>query len=146
MQTWAGMATTPAQPHILVIDDTPEIRDLFQELLDEEGYRVTLLSAVPDDLAAVRRFAPDLLLLDYSFGGTGAGWRLIEAATRDPDLARLPIVLCTAAVEAVRERAAELQAMGVAVVLKPFDLEELLAALAMALARPDGRPLPDDAR
>ena len=129
------MGTERGLPHVLVIDDTPEIRDLFQDVLDEEGYRVTLAADVPDDLNALRRLAPDLLLLDYSFSGTGAGWRLLNALKADAGLATLPVVLCTAAHEAVRERKDALRAWNVRVVLKPFELNDLVAALADALGQ-----------
>ena len=127
------METEPAGRHVLVVDDTPAIRDLFQIVLADEGYRVTLAADVPDDLNALRRLAPDLLLLDYSFSGTGAGWRLLNTLKADAELATLPVVLCTAAHEAVRERKDALRAWNVRVVLKPFELDDLVAALADAL-------------
>ena len=130
------MGTEPTGAHVLVIDDTPEIRDLFQEVLDDEGYRVTLAAEVPGDLGVIRALAPDLLLLDFSFSGTGAGWRLLHALKAEPEFAALPVVLCTAAHEAVRDVEAELRAWGVRVVLKPFELDDLLATLADALRDP----------
>jgi DNA-binding response OmpR family regulator len=35
------MSADGRQPHILIINDTQEILDLMQELLEDEGYRVT---------------------------------------------------------------------------------------------------------
>jgi len=50
--------------HILVVDDEPDIRTLIQEILEEEGYEVS----VADSGAAARRqrrtHRPDLILLD----------------------------------------------------------------------------------
>ena len=53
----------------------------------------------------------------------------------DPQLARIPLVLCTAAMQTVHdpEMAEQLDRLGVRVVLKPFDIEELLAALSEVL-------------
>ena len=53
-----------SSPHILVVDDEPDIRTLIQEILEEEGYEVS----VADSGAAARRqrrtHRPDLILLD----------------------------------------------------------------------------------
>ena len=61
-----------AQRHVLVIDDTPAILDLFQDLLEEQGYRVSLDNFSVDaseKLAQVRALKPDLIVLDYMVGG-----------------------------------------------------------------------------
>ncbi|HKJ17879.1 MAG TPA: sigma-54 dependent transcriptional regulator [Xanthomonadales bacterium] len=53
-----------SQAHILVVDDEPDIRSLVSEILEDEGYSVT----VAEDGAAARlaftRDEPDLVLLD----------------------------------------------------------------------------------
>jgi hypothetical protein len=51
-------------------------------------------------------------------------------------VARIPFVLCTAAVQTVKdpEMAAQLERLGVRVILKPFDLEQLLGVLQEILA------------
>jgi CheY-like chemotaxis protein len=53
----------------------------------------------------------------------------------DPELARIPIVLCTAAVRTVTdpEMAEQLDQKGIRVVLKPFLIEDLLVALRETL-------------
>jgi CheY-like chemotaxis protein len=42
------MSADGRQPHILVINDTQEILDLIQVLLEDEGYRVTTSLALLD--------------------------------------------------------------------------------------------------
>ena len=44
-------------------------------------------------------------------------------------MAPVPIILCTGAVRVVEAMSAALAAMRVAVVLKPFDIDDLLAAV-----------------
>ncbi len=53
----------------------------------------------------------------------------------DPELARIPLVLCTAATRTVNdpEMAEHLDRQGVRVVLKPFSIEDLLSVLAETL-------------
>jgi DNA-binding response OmpR family regulator len=58
---------TKVEPHhILVVNDTPEILELFRELLEGDGYRVSLYSYAFRDLEEVKRVEPDLMILDSS--------------------------------------------------------------------------------
>ena len=119
------------QPHILVINDTQEILDLLQELLEEEGYRVTTSLALLD-LAKVKALAPDVMVQDLLFEGTQElGWKFLTLVRLDPDLARIPLILCTAAVRTVNdpEMAEQLDRQGIRVVLKPFTIDDLLTTL-----------------
>ncbi|MCD6057002.1 MAG: response regulator [Thermomicrobiales bacterium] len=123
------------QPHILVIDDTQEILDLIQGLLEDEGYQVTP-SLARLDVAKIKELAPDVIVQDLLFEGTQEeGWRLLELVCLDPQLARIPLILCTAAVRTVHdpEMAEQLDRVGIRVVLKPFSIEDLLSALTETL-------------
>jgi two-component system, OmpR family, response regulator VicR len=125
------MSADGRQPHILVVNDTQEILDLMQELLEEEGYRVTTSLALLD-LAKVRALAPDIIVQDLLFEGTQElGWKFLTLMRLDPQLARIPLVLCTAAVRTVNEpeMAEQLDRQGIRVVLKPFTIDDLLTTL-----------------
>lgn len=136
----------PAQcQHLLVINDTPAILEVFQQLFEDEGYRVTLDTFSSFDTAEkleqVKALCPDVVVLDFIVGGEPLGWQLLQLLRMDPATARLPIVVCTAAVKQVTELGAHLLAKNVQVVLKPFDIDEVLAAVNRALemgARPEG--------
>jgi len=51
-------------PHILVVDDEPDIRELVQEILEDEGYEVTTAENADSAREARRARRPDLILLD----------------------------------------------------------------------------------
>jgi CheY-like chemotaxis protein len=121
--------------HILVVNDTQEMLDLFQELLEEEGFRVTTSLAVLD-VDKIMALAPDLIVQDLLFAHVQeTGWKFLELVRLSPDLAQIPVILCTAAIDVVRdeEMAERLRRMNVHVVLKPFAIEELLEEIARAL-------------
>ena len=123
------------QPHILVVNDTQEILDLLQELLEEEGYRATTSLALLD-ISKVKTLAPDVIVQDLLFEGMQeTGWKFLTLVRLDPELARIPLILCTAAVQTVNEpeMAEQLDRLGVRVVLKPFLIEDLLSAISGAL-------------
>jgi two-component system alkaline phosphatase synthesis response regulator PhoP len=125
------MAADGRQPHILVINDTQEILDLLQELLEEEGYRVTTSLALLD-IDKVKALAPDIIVQDIMFEHSQeVGWKFLHLTQLDPELSRIPLVLCTGAVGVVRDAAMaeQLDRLGVRVILKPFNIDELLAVL-----------------
>jgi CheY-like chemotaxis protein len=127
----AAMTRDGRQPHILVINDTQEILDLMAELLADEGYRVTTSLALLD-IAKVKALAPDIIIQDLLFEGTQElGWTFLTLVRLDPVLARVPLILCTAAVRTVNdpEMAEQLDRQGIRVVLKPFTIDDLVTAL-----------------
>lgn len=130
------MAKKEQQPHLLVINDTPQILDLFVELLGEAGYQVTPNRfTIETDLllAQAKKLDPDLILLDLMIGAEGLGWQFLQMLKMDRETRQIPVVLCTAAVRQVEELQSHLDDMGVAVVLKPFDIDHLTAVVANAL-------------
>jgi CheY-like chemotaxis protein len=131
----ATMTTAGRQPHILVINDTQEIIDLMAELLAEEGYQVSTSLALLD-IAKVKALAPDIIVQDLLFEGTQElGWKFLTLVRLDPELSRIPLILCTAAVRTVNEpeMAEQLDRLGVRIVLKPFLIEDLLSAITGSL-------------
>lgn len=133
---------TALPTHILVINDHQEILDLMQELLSEEGYRVTTSLALLD-IARIKEIGPDLIIQDLLFAGTQeAGWEFLTLVRLEPDLARIPLILCTAAIDVVKneEMARRLADQHVTVVLKPFNIGELLEVARQVLQAPCSRP------
>jgi DNA-binding response OmpR family regulator len=132
--------TEPSPPLILTIEDDAAIRSVYAEILTEEGYRVVTWGAVADDgPAAVARLAPDLIVLDLVIAQQAAGWDLLVALHDDPATAMIPVLVVTASGVLVRERARELEAWGCGVLTKPFDVDDLVAAVQACLEPGRGR-------
>ncbi len=120
-----------AQAHILVVDDEPDIRHLVSEILQDEGYEVT----VAEDGASARmefaRHTPDLVLLDIWMPDVD-GILLLKEWSADGSLP-CPVVVMSGhgsvetAVEATRLGAFDF-------VQKPISLAKLLAIVNQALA------------
>ena len=120
--------------HILVINDTQEILELFRELLEvEAGYRVTLYSYTPQNIREIERIKPDLIILDYIMGTERIGWQTLQKLKMRRSTANIPVIICTAAVREVREIEGDLEAKGVTVVAKPFDIDDLFEAVRRTL-------------
>jgi CheY-like chemotaxis protein len=111
---------------ILVVEDDAALREALSQVLADEGY--DLLSA-RDGLEAVNCLKkgnrPDVILLDLSMPVVN-GWEFRMFQKRDPDLARIPVILITAG-GYTREEVAWLEPA--ALLPKPLDLPFLLSAV-----------------
>lgn len=127
--------------HILAVNDDAAILQLFDDLLTEAGYRVTLDNfqrQTGELLDAIREIQPDMIVMDFVIGGEMKGWQLLQAAKMDRSTRDIPVVVCTATVKQVTELGAHLDAMKVHVVLKPFDIDVLLDTIDKVWASLDG--------
>jgi len=121
------------KPLILVINDTQEILDLFREILEEEGCDVVLSSFGVQEVADVQKIDPDLVILDFLIGGEAQGWQLLQKLRMTRATQNLPIIVCTAALQLVRELEGHLTSKNVGLILKPFDIDELVEAVHKGL-------------
>ncbi|MEJ7763658.1 MAG: response regulator [Thermomicrobiales bacterium] len=132
------MSTETQRPRrILVVNDTQEILDLFRDILEEEGYEVVLYSYAFHDLAEVKRFMPDLIILDYLIGGEQYGWQMLQKLKMDRQTATIPVIICTAARRELNDMEGHLKTKGVSIVLKPFDIDDLLIQVRAAWSDPE---------
>ena len=125
--------------HVLVVNDTEEIVELFREIIEGMGHRMSALSFAPDDLSHVTNIQPDLVILDLVFNTSteGQGWQLLQKLRMSKQTEDLPVILCSAATDQVREQEGWLMAKGVKVVLKPFTVEDLETAIEKGLQLPE---------
>lgn len=117
---------------IAVIDDDPSLRKGLSRLLRSAGFSVSTFASGEDFLGAADPALFDCLVIDVHLGGI-TGFELL----RRLDPARgFGVVIITAHDEAAIHEA--LQAAGSPPCLsKPFDPEELLAAIFRTLDRPE---------
>jgi DNA-binding response OmpR family regulator len=110
-------------PHILVINDSPEILALKREIFEEEGFRVTTHFSGDLQVNEIIELAPDLVILDYSSESESG---LLQWLTRESPLGQTPIMLCTGAIREVKAIKPYLDAIGVSVIYKPFEIDHLV--------------------
>lgn len=125
---------------VLIADDDRDISDLVRALLTDEGYEVACLYESPGDavIAAVGRLEPDCVILDGEpgpIGDYGASWK--DAASMRARGRSIPVLMFTAhgraADEAQASESERARAAGFAAVIrKPFDVDEIVDAVAKA--------------
>lgn len=116
-----------ASKHILVVNDTQEILDLFRIILEEAGYRVTAIGFAIEDLRRITDIAPDLVILDLVFDREYVGWQMLQKMKMTRETAAIPVIICTAEVRKAQEIQGNLAEKKVGLLLKPFNIDELLA-------------------
>jgi CheY-like chemotaxis protein len=87
---------------ILVVDDEEDIRLLYQEVLEEEGYEVELAGGGEEALEKLKQWKPDLVTLDLKMPGIGGLEVLERIREQDKDI---PVIICTAYGEYKRDLA-----------------------------------------
>ncbi|MDR0788336.1 MAG: response regulator transcription factor [Gemmatimonadota bacterium] len=122
-----------ANPHILVVDDEPDISALLAYHLAREAYRVRTASSGPEALKAMEVEVPDLVLLDLMLPGF-SGLEVLKEIRRHDSWRSVPVILLTARtdevdrVEGFREGADDY-------VLKPFSPREIVLRVGAVLRR-----------
>jgi len=117
-------------PHILLVDDEPNIIDLARMYLEAEGYRV---SSVPDGkaaLQAIRGDQPDLVIMDIMMPEMD-GWELCRRVRAAREL---PIIMLTARDDDV-DKIVGLELGADDYLTKPFNPRELVARVKAVLRR-----------
>jgi two-component system response regulator MprA len=115
--------------HVLIVDDDREIRASIVDLLEDEGYRVTVAENGEGALAALRETEklPNLVLLDLMMPRVD-GFLFRAEQLKDRRLSAIPIVLMSSAHD-LAATAKVLNAQGY--LQKPFaDLEAIVAMVA----------------
>lgn len=122
--------TSTSEPHILVIDDDPAIRELVVEYLGQNEMRVSAGGNGRELFEAMDREAIDLVLLDLKLPGEDG----MQLARTLRERATVPVILLTGrSEEADRVMGLELGADDY--VTKPFSPRELLARVRAVLRR-----------
>ena len=114
------------QKKILVVDDEPDILEFLQELLEQEGYTVS----ITDKAEYVEKLhaggLPDLILIDVLLSGKD-GRKIVKQLKSQEATKHVPVIMFSAhpsAEETARAAGAD------DFVAKPFELDEVLAKIA----------------
>lgn len=122
--------TSAATPYILVVDDEPDIRQLLQEILEDEGYEIAVAEDGETARQLHRQRRPDLILLDIWMPDID-GITLLKEWKDDEQLGT-PVIMMSGhgtvetAVEATRLGAYDF-------IEKPISLAKLLLTIEHAL-------------
>ncbi len=120
---------------IAVVDDDPVFLTLLHDLLAEEGYEPHLFHDGLKAYPRIHALAPRAIILDVRMESPTAAWRLLARAWDDPVLRHTHIIVCTGNLPSLGDHAVDLEARGCGVLVKPFDVHDLLDLLARLIDR-----------
>jgi len=123
---------------ILVVDDERDITALVAYHLEREGFRVLQAHDGLQALELIRREHPNLVILDLMLPQV-SGLDVCRRLRREPETARLPILMLTARVEET-DKVLGLELGGDDYLTKPFGPRELVARVRALLRRSEEAP------
>ena len=115
-------------PHILVIDDEPQILRAMRTILTEKQFKVTTASRGEEGLTLAATNKPDIVILDLGLPDMDG----VEVCARLREWTQCPIIILSVR-DSEREKVAALDAGADDYLTKPFGIEELLARVRVAL-------------
>ena len=115
-------------PHILVIDDEPQILRALRTILTEKHFRVTTASRGEEGLALAAANPPDIVILDLGLPDLDG----TQVCARLREWTRIPIIVLSVR-DGAMDKVAALDHGADDYLTKPFGIEELLARVRVAL-------------
>lgn len=133
--------TTSAEtsPHLLVVEDEPNIRELLATSLRFAGFEVEVAGDGESAIDAVHRMEPDLIVLDVMLPDIDG----FEVASRLRATERHQPILFLTARDSLDDKIKGLTVGGDDYVTKPFSLEEVIARIRVILRRTQDVPSAD---
>lgn len=125
--------------HILVLSDDEDVRIVIHDVLEEEGYRVTNRPYLTGDAGETLRATPDAILIDCNRKELDESVEFLRTVRAEPLLREIPIIASVSAVKILDDYQHEVDALGLRVLRKPFDIERLVVVVAECFAE---RPSP----
>ena len=120
-----------ASAYILVVDDEPDIRELVQEILQDEGYEVDIAENGEAARESCRKRRPELVLLDIWMPDID-GITLLKEWSENDDTGHFPVIMMSG--HGSVETAVEATRLGAYDFLeKPLTLAKLLLTVEHAL-------------
>ena len=110
---------------ILVVEDQDSIRSMISTLMRARGHEVVAVHNGSMALQHIAQFPPDAVLLDLMMPGPFGGIEVCKRVRSNPETARLPIVVVSAAAEDASRQEAR-AAGATAYHTKPFSPKALL--------------------
>jgi CheY-like chemotaxis protein len=111
---------------ILIVDDEVHSRETLRDVLEDEGYTVTVARNGVEALAKAMLERPSLMILDLLMPGMG-GNALYEEMQKSPELAKIPVLVTTSD----PSRAPR----GLPTLAKPLTLDKVLSLVALSYGR-----------
>jgi CheY-like chemotaxis protein len=122
--------------HVLVVDDSPEIRGVLTRLLEQQGATVTAVGTAAQALGLLQELRPDVLLSDLEMPKQDGLWLIRQVRSLAPDRGGLTPAACLTGSTEPEARARILRAGFQYHIAKPVDVSRLLGVVGILALKP----------
>jgi len=122
------------KPRVLVAEDDDDIRSVFEMVLADK-YEVRCSGTAAHALATAASWSPDVVMVDWTLPDASGDDLVRRLRGIAPEFAELPVVVVSGA-PTLKQLAAK---VGAVPCPKPCDVDQLAAAIELALAPPRER-------
>ena len=116
---------------IQVVDDKPEITEIVETFLTENGFEVKTENTPNKAIEKARAFKPDVILLDIMMPGVD-GYDICQSLKNDPEFSNVPIIFLTGK-DRSDDMGRSFKSGGDMFIKKPFSCERLLEIVTIVL-------------
>ena len=127
---------------IFIIEDEPSIIQLVQHILEKNGFIISSSLNGNDGLKELKKFQPDLLLLDWMLPDL-SGIEICKNIRKDNSFKNLPVIMLTAKGEE-EDKIKGLDSGVDDYLTKPFSFNELMARIKAVLRRSNPNTVSDN--
>ncbi|MEL6684216.1 MAG: response regulator transcription factor [Pseudomonadota bacterium] len=128
-------------PMVTVLDDTPEIRSILSDALEQAGFRVRSFGRAADFEQACRTITPDACIIDLGLPDSD-GLALVHRFASQSDA---PILIISGR-SRTQDKIVGLELGADDYIIKPFEVEEVIARLRVILRRTQAESGKSDAK
>ncbi len=115
---------------IMIVEDEPQLANLLRDYLEKSEFRTRIIHNGLQAVAAIRDFAPDLVILDLMLPGKDG----ISICKEVREFSKVPIIMATARVEEI-DRLLGLEIGADDYICKPYSPREVVARVKAVLRR-----------
>jgi DNA-binding response OmpR family regulator len=107
----------------------------MNDLLEMRGWDTVICREADSAYPVLKQERPSLIILDVRMDTPERGWNILELLTLDPETRDIPVIVCSAALDDLRDKEHWLAEHGIAILPKPFDIDDLYARVETGLAK-----------
>lgn len=116
---------------ILIVEDEADLVQTLSKRLSSAGYEIGVSMDATSGIMQMRKFKPDLLILDLMLPG-GGGQAVMKALKLSTHTANIPVLVLTGMQNPTHKQ--NIESMGIsAYMTKPYDFAEVLATIQKLL-------------
>ena len=127
------------RPLIMIVNTDQYFIELMSELLRDEGYETLTMMEGQEAFEVILHRQPQLVMIELVITDPERGWMVLNKMRLHPETAKIPAIIASTGGPLIRDNEEHLRSKGCDILLKPFDLEEMLTIVGRMVAPPARR-------